>query len=223
MFVLAAEHGVPGVSIASRSLEYSATGYKMLIETLEREFGGEHNEVQAAASDLFAGGIVDTNSLSSVRNFRIRLTNYGSVLSTYGRKAVEFSTSSQLFRDIMAKMFSKKDRLEFHKEHIERTIDSGRDNWDESVYGILEWLDVKQEVLARLRAVEKGSLLGLESQFKPASMFCITESPDLEVQVIPQDTSDADVQEVLYVGAQQGRRVSPVSYTHLTLPTNREV
>ena len=69
---------------------------------------------------------------------------------------------------------------------------------------------------------------GLGTRFLPATkaipkeMLPIIDVPT--VQLIVKEASDSGIEEVIFVtGRGKSSIIDPVSYTHLTLPTNREV
>ena len=132
-----------------RGISYSGTSYRCLLENLEHEFGGQQKELDFAAREVFKGGIVNLRSPDSIRTFRMSLRNYGDTLRAYDRRDHEFAENSQFYRDLLLTKFSQNDMETFLGEVVIRQTDVGRVTWMESPDGILCWLDVVQEILAK--------------------------------------------------------------------------
>ena len=84
-------------------------------------------------------------------------------------------------------------------------MDTGRDSWEESAYSILRWLDLRQETLSRLRAMDKQ--IGRKGEFRKENVFITTETQDRSEEIIRQDATEEDIQELLLMGAQEGWKV----------------
>ena len=111
----------------------------------------------------------------------------------------------------------------FLSEVIVRKSDIGRSSWPESPDGLLSWLGVIQEILARKHLLRDNAV---KSGGGPHHQGLLSTCPvEGDVESIDQDLSDSEIVELLLTNARKDRstRFPPVSYTHLTLPTNREV
>ena len=203
----------PLLSMLVRGLTCNAAGYKMLVTSLEREFGGQTNELETAVKQLLDSGEVRMDSLESVRAFRMQLLGYENILTNYGRREFEFTPNSQLYRELLRRKFSKSDRYEFQKEIIARAADRGREKWQESPVGILRYLDLVQEILSRTMVTEKQFIepptkFSFRRPQEKSFLVTCQEGEEDNSGEVPQDCDENDIQAVLMTGVQSGKRMS---------------
>jgi hypothetical protein len=171
-----------------RGLNYDPRTYAVLINELERLYGGAEAEILLASQELFKGPKVAFTSLDSVRSFRVKLAAYRTTLETHGQRVTEFSPNSHLYREITAQKFTPTDMLHFQEQRVAR-------NWKASPDGLLAWLDLRQSALEAtdIGVRTKPSAVPTAPPESLSTAFMTTDVPEVYSYAVHATAIDATV------------------------------